>query len=173
MYASTLAQSLLAVSSFALAAAAAATPLRPGGGEGAHYGKPRRGAESPSAQLATGTYVGLYNEEFSQDLFLGIPYAQPPVGDLRFAAPKPLTEKFDEPRSATEYGWMCIGYGSDTSNLGNPVDEDCLTINVVRPAGVKAGDELPVGIWVHGGVSLHISINNSNNVFANMNLRAT
>jgi hypothetical protein len=30
-----------------------------------------------------------------------------------------------------------------------------LTINIVRPSGVEAGDELPVGLWVHGGVSTH------------------
>ncbi|KAF5003892.1 hypothetical protein FDECE_9597 [Fusarium decemcellulare] len=108
-------------------------------------------ASAPSARLSTGTYLGLHNEQYDQDFFLGIPYAQPPVGSLRFASPQPLTEKFDEPRSATEYGWMCIGYGSDTANLGNPVSEDCLTINIVRPAGVKPGDDLPVGVWVHGG----------------------
>jgi hypothetical protein len=109
--------------------------------------------DPPAVNLDNGTYLGLYNQEYDQDFFLGIPYAQPPVGPLRFAAPQPLRESFGDPRNATEYGWMCIGYGSDTANLGNPVDEDCLTLNVVRPAGVKPGDDLPVGVWVHGGVS--------------------
>ncbi|KAK7408725.1 hypothetical protein QQX98_009082 [Neonectria punicea] len=113
--------------------------------------KPPYGHKTPSAHLSNGTYLGLRNEEYAQDFFLGIPYAQPPVGSLRFASPQPLRESFDEPRSATEYGWMCIGYGSDTTNLGSPVNEDCLTLNVVRPAGVKPGDDLPVGVWVHGG----------------------
>ncbi|KAK7420289.1 hypothetical protein QQZ08_010489 [Neonectria magnoliae] len=112
---------------------------------------PPYGHKTPSAHLSNGTYLGLRNEEYAQDFFLGIPYAQPPVGSLRFAPPQPLRESFDKPRSATEYGWMCIGYGSDTTNLGNPVNEDCLTLNVVRPAGVKPGDNLPVGVWVHGG----------------------
>lgn len=115
--------------------------------------RPPTTVRPPTANLDNGTYIGLHNKEYDQDFFLGIPYAQPPVGSLRFAAPQPLTESFDEPRSATEYGWMCIGYGSDTANLGNPVNEDCLTLNVVRPAGVKAGDDIPVGVWVHGGVS--------------------
>ncbi|KAH6880040.1 Alpha/Beta hydrolase protein [Thelonectria olida] len=106
---------------------------------------------TPSVHLSNGTYVGLHNEQYNQDLFLGIPYAKPPTGSRRFAAPQPLTESFDEPRSATEYGWMCIGYGSDTANLGNPVSEDCLTINVVRPAGTSEDDDFPVGVWVHGG----------------------
>ncbi|KAH8734211.1 Alpha/Beta hydrolase protein [Ilyonectria robusta] len=106
---------------------------------------------APSVHLDNGTYIGVHNEQYEQDFFLGIPYAQPPVGPLRFASPQPLKESFDEPRSATEYGLMCIGYGSDTANLGNPVSEDCLTVNVVRPAGTGAGDDLPVGVWVHGG----------------------
>ncbi|KAI3528801.1 carboxylesterase [Colletotrichum filicis] len=105
----------------------------------------------PAVHLSDGTYVGVRNQQYAQDLFLGIPYAQPPVGPLRFAAPQPLNETFEGTRSASEYGWMCIGYGSDTANLGNPVSEDCLTINVVRPAGVQPGDDLPVGVWVHGG----------------------
>ncbi|KAK1990266.1 carboxylesterase [Colletotrichum falcatum] len=105
----------------------------------------------PSVRLANGTLVGVRNEFYAQDLFLGIPYAQAPIGSLRYAPPQPLNESFQGPRSATEYGWMCIGYGSDTSSLGSPVSEDCLTINVVRPAGTKPGDDLPVGLWVHGG----------------------
>ncbi|KAF4447703.1 hypothetical protein F53441_8798 [Fusarium austroafricanum] len=80
-----------------------------------------------------------------------MPYAQPPVGPLRFSAPKPLDKAWKGARSAAEFGWMCIGYGSDTQSLGNPVNEDCLTINIVRPSGVEAGDDLPVGLWVHGG----------------------
>lgn len=107
---------------------------------------------APTAKIANGTYLGLYNKEYSQDFFLGVPYAKPPVGDLRFKGPQALTQSFDGYRNATEYGWMCIGYGSDTSNLGSPVSEDCLTLNVVRPSGVKPGDDLPVGVWVHGGV---------------------
>ncbi|KAI1862704.1 uncharacterized protein JN550_010041 [Neoarthrinium moseri] len=105
----------------------------------------------PSVRLANGTYHGVRNDAYAQDFFLGMPYAQPPTGSLRFAPPQPLTTSFNEPRAATEYGQLCVGYGSDTSNLGNNVSEDCLTINVVRPAGTKEGDNLPVGVWVHGG----------------------
>lgn len=111
------------------------------------------GAPSPTVQLDNGTYIGVHNDHYNQDVFLGIPYAQPPVESLRFAAPQPLTEAFDQPRPATEYGNLCIGYGSDTEGIDAPVSEDCLTLNVVRPAGSKPGDDLPVGVWVHGGVS--------------------
>ncbi|KAF5000538.1 hypothetical protein FGRMN_1705 [Fusarium graminum] len=107
--------------------------------------------DAPTAKLTLGTYKGKHSKEFDHDLFLGMPYAQPPVGSLRFSSPQALNKPWNETRDATEFGWMCIGYGADTQNLGNPVNEDCLTINVVRPSGVKPGDDLPVGVWVHGG----------------------
>lgn len=112
-------------------------------------------ARVPMAKLAYGTYHGKHNAHFNQDLFLGIPYAQPPTGSLRFAPPQPLVTSFEGPRNATEYGPLCIGYGGDTTALGDYVSEDCLTINIVRPAGVADGDDLPVAVWVHGGVSDH------------------
>lgn len=109
--------------------------------------------ETPKVEVRNGTYAGVSNEYYQQEYFLGIPYAQPPTGSLRFASPKPVNESFDE-RSATEYGPVCIGYGADTQNIDAPLSEDCLTLNVVRPAGTQPGDDLPVSIWVHGGVSL-------------------
>ncbi|KAK8071345.1 hypothetical protein PG997_011548 [Apiospora hydei] len=112
--------------------------------------RPPGGPPGPPVRLARGTYHGVHNENYKQDFFLGMPYAQPPVGSLRFAPPQPLTETFTD-RDAKAYGPMCIGYGSDTMNNGNWVSEDCLTINVVRPAGVKEGDNLPVTVWIHGG----------------------
>jgi acetylcholinesterase len=108
---------------------------------------------TPSVDLSNGTYHGVSNKHYNQEFFLGIPYAQPPTGSLRFAAPQPLDDSWDEPRDATEYGNICFGYGADTAALSNPISEDCLTLNIVRPAGTQPGDDLPVAIWVHGGVS--------------------
>ncbi|KAM0327407.1 hypothetical protein ACHAQA_005693 [Verticillium albo-atrum] len=109
-------------------------------------------AESaPTVQVLNGTYHGLHNAVYDQDIFLGIPYAQPPVHDLRFRVPQSLNTTWDASRNATEYSPQCIGYGSDTWVLGNYISEDCLTINVVRPAGTKPGDDLPVAFWIHGG----------------------
>lgn len=110
-------------------------------------------ASSPTVEVSNGTYQGVSNEHYKQEFFLGIPYAQPPIGELRFASPKALTEKFNETRSATQYGAACIGYGADTEALDGPLSEDCLSLNIVRPAGTQPGDDLPVGLWVHGGVS--------------------
>ena len=110
---------------------------------------------APSVDLSNGTYHGVSNEHSHQEFFLGIPYAQPPTGSLRFAPPQPIDESWDEPRDATKYGNICYGYGADTAALSNPISEDCLTLNIVRPAGTQPGDDLPVAIWVHGGVSQH------------------
>lgn len=131
-------------------------PPGPVGGPGPPH---HDGPPGPPVRLANGTYRGVHNAHYRQDFFLGMPYAQPPLGALRFAPPQPLAETFAE-RSAAAYGPMCIGYGSDTVGNGNVVDEDCLTINVVRPAGVKEGDDLPVTVWIHGGVRmpLHVGI---------------
>ena len=75
--------------------------------------------------------------------FLGIPYAEPPVGELRYkrAVPKaPWSGVLD----ATKYGAKSVQFFND-ENQGS---EDCLTINVKRPVD---GDNLPVLVFIHGG----------------------
>lgn len=106
---------------------------------------------APSVQVRNGSYYGQFNANYNQDMFLGIPYAQPPVDDLRFRPPQPLSTTWNGTRNATEYSPQCFGYGSDTWVLGNYVSEDCLTINVVRPHGVSSDAALPVAVWIHGG----------------------
>ena len=105
----------------------------------------------PTAQTINGTYQGVYSQSYNQDFFLGIPYAQPPLGQLRLAAPQPLKTSWAGIHTATQYSPECIGYGSDQWVLGNKVSEDCLTINIVRPSGVQDGSDLPVAAWIHGG----------------------
>ncbi|HJJ48925.1 MAG TPA: carboxylesterase family protein [Methanocorpusculum sp.] len=82
------------------------------------------------------------------DRFLGIPYAEPPVGDLRFAPPvpkKPWTETLD----CTKYGNSAV---QSPFLIGDkPVSEDCLYLNVWKPSDAKEGDNLPVYFWIHGG----------------------
>ncbi|KAK2007572.1 carboxylesterase [Colletotrichum eremochloae] len=108
-------------------------------------------AAAPTVDLKNGSYYGVYSSSYDQDFFLGIPYARPPVDDLRFRAPQSLNSSWEGTRNATEYSPLCFGYGSDTWVLGNHVSEDCLTINVVRPHGVAADAKLPVALWIHGG----------------------
>lgn len=66
--------------------------------------------KQPVVQVRDGTLVGDHVASYGQDLFLGIPYAQPPVGELRFQNPKPYNKTYKS-RDATKYGDSCVGYG--------------------------------------------------------------
>ena len=104
--------------------------------------------DAPVVTIKNGTYYGKHLPSFNQDVFLGMPFAQPPVGDLRFANPVPLfNESWTETRNATEYGYWC--YGQNNAAEYNP-NEDCLTLNVIRPTGYT-GQQLPVAAWIYGG----------------------
>ena len=87
-------------------------------------------------------------------LFAGIPYAAPPVGDLRWqppAAPEPWTET----RDATRFGPAAPQLPGVGLTNSAPVlwDEDCLTLNVCTPAVDRAAR--PVMVWIHGGAYRH------------------
>ncbi|RYP60451.1 hypothetical protein DL769_008112 [Monosporascus sp. CRB-8-3] len=101
---------------------------------------------APKAKTINGIYEGVHLSDWDQDVFLGMPYAQPPIGELRYRWPQPLNTSFEGVHKATQYGYSCMQYGSNFD-----LSEDCLTINVVRPAGVSADDDLPVLVWIYGG----------------------
>jgi len=85
-------------------------------------------------------------------VFRGIPYARPPLDELRFRAPEP-TVPWSEVRDAGAFGPVCVQPTDMVSTmLGFPVEpssEDCLTINVWTPGA--DGQRRPVLVWVHGG----------------------
>lgn len=83
--------------------------------------------------------------------FKGIPYAQAPVGALRWRAPQPV-QPWTAVRDATQYGADCMQhpFGGDAAPLGVTPAEDCLYLNVWRPAGGGKAP-LPVMVWLHGG----------------------
>jgi carboxylesterase type B len=63
---------------------------------------------APTAHVKNGTYVGLHSAAYNQDYFLGIPYAQPPVGALRFRSPVGLNQSWSDVKPATAYsGEVC------------------------------------------------------------------
>lgn len=79
--------------------------------------------------------------------FKGIPFAAPPVGDMRWRAPQPVAP-WSTTRVADRIGNDCMQ--ATTSTTANPVSEDCLYLNVWRPAAASAAP-LPVMVWVYGG----------------------
>jgi para-nitrobenzyl esterase len=79
--------------------------------------------------------------------FLGIPYAAPPVGALRWQPPRPAAP-WHTTRPATSYGPHCPQPAGSFGRAST--SEDCLYLNVFTPAGNKARN-LPVMVWVHGG----------------------
>ncbi|XP_072291452.1 carboxylesterase 3 [Eucyclogobius newberryi] len=91
--------------------------------------------------------------------YLGIPFAQPPVGPLRLAAPQEA-QPWDGERDCTTQPPMCIQDPEIVVNFSktmcmhfNPPDisEDCLYLNVYSPESTAQGDKLPVLLWIHGG----------------------
>jgi para-nitrobenzyl esterase len=83
--------------------------------------------------------------------FKGIPFAAPPVGDLRWRPPQPV-HPWTGVRSAAEYGSDCmqLPFPGDAAPLGTPPAEDCLVMNVWAPSHASGG-KLPVMVWIYGG----------------------
>jgi para-nitrobenzyl esterase len=82
------------------------------------------------------------------DEYLGIPYAAPPVGPLRWRPPQPAAH-WSGVRPATRFGPHCPQYGSPFGLAS--MSENCLYLNVYAPAGSSRGGSLPVMVWIHGG----------------------
>jgi para-nitrobenzyl esterase len=94
-------------------------------------------AAAPVVKIRQGALAGATAEGATS--YLGIPYAAPPVGALRWKDPAPAAG-WSGTRDATKPGASCE---KDV--------EDCLYLNVTTPAGAKPGARLPVMVWIHGG----------------------
>ncbi|KAM4012286.1 fatty acyl-CoA hydrolase precursor, medium chain-like [Anomaloglossus baeobatrachus] len=91
--------------------------------------------------------------------FYGVPFAKPPVGPLRFAAPEPPTA-WTSVREASDYAPMCLQDYHAMEQLLEavkakcdipPASEDCLYLNIFTPADRVKGEKLPVMVFIHGG----------------------
>ncbi|KAI9454051.1 carotenoid ester lipase precursor [Lactarius psammicola] len=125
-------------------------------------------ATCPIVTLDKGTFIGTTVDGVKK--FLGIPFAQPPVGDLRFRHPQ-APGPYVGTHNATAFGLWCpqqattlaipsglpqetLEYFAGLFGNGPPTitdGEDCLTLNVLAPAHARPGSKLPVVVWIYGG----------------------
>ena len=107
-------------------------------------------ASAPVVDAPAGAVRGV--AEGSLNVFRGIPYAEPPVGDRRWRPPAPL-RRWRGVRAAENFGPACVqpqsGHLNNIyANAPMPVGEDCLTLNIWAPANARRA---PVIVWIHGG----------------------
>lgn len=106
-------------------------------------------AEGPVVAVDTGALRGSVDGDVES--WKGIPFAAPPVGELRWRAPRPAA-RWEGTRDADAYGSDCMQLPapSDAAPPGTEPSEDCLYSNVWRPAGDSAQPR-PVVVWIYGG----------------------
>ncbi|MBO9576239.1 MAG: carboxylesterase family protein [Sphingobium sp.] len=110
----------------------------------ASWGAAEAQTAAPVVAIDSGKLAGTAKDGMAS--FLGIPYAAPPVGDLRWRAPQPV-KGWEGVRPATAFGSVCR-QTADWVKL--PQSEDCLVLNVWAPAA-KAARPYPVLVYIHGG----------------------
>ncbi|ERE80137.1 liver carboxylesterase isoform X1 [Cricetulus griseus] len=120
-------------------------------------------AVSPIRSTHTGQVRGsllhVKDGDIGVHTFLGIPFAKPPVGSLRFAPPEP-PEPWSGVRDGTSHPAMCLQTDIMNSEFAKKMNlimpptsmsEDCLYLNIYTPAHAHEGSNLPVMVWIHGG----------------------
>ena len=99
-------------------------------------------AQRPPSTVVTGGKIQGTNLSAGGAVFRGIPFAAPPVGELRWREPNPV-KPWNGIRDATAFGSRCMQNGKEVS-------EDCLYLNVWIPEW-PAKSRRPVMLWIHGG----------------------
>lgn len=114
---------------------------------------------NPVLTIEGGQVIGVQTPTKGIIAYKGIPFAAPPVGDLRWKEPQPVIP-WEGVKTADTYGdaasqvtWDPQSfYGREWRASGSvPFSEDCLYLNIWTPAAGKTGKKLPVAMWIHGG----------------------
>jgi para-nitrobenzyl esterase len=103
-------------------------------------------ALTTTVEVTGGTIEGVLQDGVFS--YKGIPFAAPPVGELRWKAPAPV-QPWTGVKKADAFACACMQASGSMGNTA-PVSEDCLYLNVWTPAK-KVNEKLPVIYWVHGG----------------------
>jgi carboxylesterase type B len=103
-----------------------------------------------TVETEAGRVQGIPAKDRSITVFRGIPYARPPIGELRWRAPEPAAPWRGVYR-ADRFGAICPQLpGNEIAGLDLPMSEDCLTLNVWTGA-TRPGERRPVLVWIYGG----------------------
>jgi para-nitrobenzyl esterase len=103
---------------------------------------------TPVVRTGSGPVRGV--TEAGADRFLGLPYAAPPVRELRFAPPA-APASWRVVREADRQSPACLQFEPTGIREEQAVSEDCLYLDVYRPSRTAGGAKLPVMVWFHGG----------------------
>jgi para-nitrobenzyl esterase len=104
---------------------------------------------SVPTKIESGLISGVQGRDRGVLVYKGVPYAAPPVGDLRFRAPQPAIA-WEGVRKADEFGKICPQSGGPGGGNRDNMSEDCLTANVWTAAAYP-GENRPVYVWIYGG----------------------